>query len=246
LPAGTLWLVPATLGGTEVRAVIPEGVLERVRQLRYFLVEEPKSARAFLKLAGHPGPLSGLRMERLTNDTGAAQLEAMIDVLRSGVDAGVLSEAGCPAVADPGAALVRRAHQAGLRVVPLTGPSSVILALMASGLETQRFAFHGYLPIKEPARSRAIRAFEEQSLNERATQIFIETPYRNGALLKALLSACRPDTRLCIACDLTLPSEEIATRSIRDWCGQAPNLDKRPCVFLLLAQPELARHEKTG
>jgi len=244
LPAGTLWLVPATLGGTEVRAVIPEGVLERVRQLRCFLVEEPKSARAFLKLAGHPGPLSGLRIERLTNDTSAAELDAMIDVLRSGIDAGVLSEAGCPAVADPGAALVRRAHQAGLRVVPLTGPSSLILALMASGLETQRFAFHGYLPIKEPARSRAIRALEEQSLAARATQIFIETPYRNQALLNALLGACHAETLLCVACDLTLPTEEIATRTIRAWRAQTAHLDKRPCVFLVLAQPQLARHKK--
>ena len=164
MPAGTIWLLPATLGGTDVAAVIPEAVLDRVRKLEYFLVEEPKSARAFLKLAGHPGPLARLRIERLTNDTPALELAAMIDVVRDGVDAGLLSEAGCSAVADPGATLVRLAHQAQLRVVPLTGPSSPILALMASGLETQRFSFHGYLPIKEPARTRAIRAFEQQSL----------------------------------------------------------------------------------
>jgi len=246
LPAGTIWLLPTTLGGTDVAAVIPETVLERVRQLRYFLVEEPKSARAFLKLAGHPGPLSRLRIERLTNDTTAPELAAMIDVMRGGIDGGVLSEAGCPGVADPGATLVRLAHQAGLRVAPMTGPSSPILALMASGLETQRFSFHGYLPIKEHPRNHAIRAFEEQSAAACETQIFIETPYRNHALLNALVSTCRPDTLLCVACDLTLPTEEISTRDIRAWRAQTANLDKRPCVFLLLAQPELARNKHAG
>ena len=234
MPAGTIWLLPTTLGGTDVAAVIPESVLVRVRQLRYFLAEEPKSARAFLKLSGHPGPISQLRIERLGNDTPAAELAAMIDAVRGGVDAGVLSEAGCPGVADPGATLVLLAHQAGLRVMPLPGPCSPILALMASGLETQGFSFHGYLPIKHPARSRAIRALEEQSLAARATQIFIETPYRNQAMLNALLGACHAETLLCVACDLTLPTEEIATRTIRAWRAQTTHLDKRPCVFLLL------------
>ncbi len=246
MPTGTIWLLPTTLGGADVAAVIPDSVLERVRRLRYFLVEEPKSARAFLKLAGHPGPLSQLRIERLTNDTTARELAAMIDVVLGGMDAGVLSEAGCPAVADPGATLVRLAHQANVRVVPLTGPSSPILALMASGLETQRFAFHGYLPIKEPARSRAIRALELRSCSSRETQIFIETPYRNRALLSALLNACKADSLLCVACDLTLASEEISTRSIRIWRNRTSSLEGRPCVFLLLAQPELARNKNTG
>ncbi len=239
-------MLPATLGGTDVAAVIPQAVLDRVRKLDYFLVEEPKSARAFLKLAGHPEQLSRLRIERLTNDTSAQELTAMIDVVRGGVDAGLLSEAGCSAIADPGATLVRLAHLAQLRVVPLTGPSSPILALMASGLETQRFSFHGYLPIKEPARSRAIRAFEQQSQAARETQIFIETPYRNHALLSALLSTCQPETLLCVACDLTLPTEEISTRNIRAWRATTVSLDKRPCVFLLLAQPEAARDKNTG
>ena len=245
MPAGTIWLLPTTLGGTDIATVIPEKVLQRIRQLRYFLAEEPKSARAFLKLAEHPGPLSQLRIERLTNETAEPDLVAMLEVVQRGIDAGVLSEAGCSAVADPGAPLVRMAHQAGLRVVPLTGPSSPVLALMASGLETQRFSFHGYLPIKEPARSRAIRAYEEQSLAARETQLFIETPYRNNALLIALLSACRPETLLCVACDLTLPTEEIATRTIRTWRAHSADWDKRPCVFLLLAQPELPRYKNT-
>ena len=148
MPAGTLWLLPTTLGGDQVADVIPEAVLDRIRQLRCFLAEAPKSARAFLKLARHPGPIASLRIECLTNDTKPEELAAMIDILRDGIDAGILSEAGCPALADPGANLVLLAHAAGSRVTPLTGPSSINLALMASGLETQRFAFHGYLPIK--------------------------------------------------------------------------------------------------
>ena len=239
-------MLPTTLGGIDVAAVIPEAVLGRVRQLRYFLAEEPKSARAFLKLSGHPGPISELHIQRLTNATTAPELDTMLDVIRDGIDAGVLSEAGCPGVADPGGTLVRLAHQRGIRVVPLPGPSSPILALMGSGLETQRFAFHGYLPIKEPARSRAIRTFEQRSRNELETQIFIETPYRNRALLGALLKTCRTDTLLCVACDLTLPSETISTRSVRQWREQSSDLDGRPCVFLLLAQPDPAGHQNPG
>jgi 16S rRNA (cytidine1402-2'-O)-methyltransferase len=239
MQGGTLWLIPSTLGGNQVDDVIPYAVLSRIRALRFFLAEEPKSARAFLKLAGHPGPMSDLRIERLTNDTSADELSGMIAILRNGIDAAVISEAGCPAVADPGASLIRLAHEAGVRVVPLTGPSSITLALMASGLETQRFAFHGYLPVKEPARGQAIKRFEDRSRNERETQIFIETPYRNRALLSAMLNTCRADTLLCIGCDLTLPSESIFTRSVRLWRNEAAILDNRPCVFLLLSEREI-------
>ena len=206
MAAGTLWLIPNVLGGDQVCDVIPETVLARIRLLRVFLVEEPKSARAFLKLAGHPGPMQQLRIERLTNDTPSEELARMIGSIQGGEDAGILSEAGCPALADPGAPLIRLAHAANLRVAPLTGPSSVTLALMSSGLETQRFAFHGYLPIKEPERSRAIRKFEERSRIESETQIFIETPYRNRALLAAMLESCNAATLICLARDLTLPT----------------------------------------
>jgi len=209
--------------------------LERTRTLRYFIVEEPKSARAFLKAAGHPGPISSLRIERLDIATPPQELPALLQPLREGVDAGLLSEAGCPAVADPGASLVRLAHRESIRVVPLPGPSSIILALMASGLETQRFAFHGYLPIKEPERTRAIQALERRSHEARETQIWIETPYRNNAMLKALVAACRSDTCLCVATDLTLPHETIATRTIGEWCKLPYDVDKRPSVFLMLA-----------
>jgi 16S rRNA (cytidine1402-2'-O)-methyltransferase len=240
--AGTLWLIPTTLGGDHIADVIPEAVLSRIRQLRVFLVEEPKSARAFLKLAGHPGPMSELRIERLTNDTLPAEMAKMIEHLQSGIDAGILSEAGCPAVADPGASLIRLAHEAKIRIAPLTGPSSITLALMASGLETQRFAFHGYLPIKEPARSQAIKRFEERSRIGRETQIFIETPYRNRPLLTAFLDCCRADTMLSLACNLTTPSEFISTLSVRAWRKETVDLENKPCVFLLLAERKIAGH----
>jgi 16S rRNA (cytidine1402-2'-O)-methyltransferase len=210
-------------------------VLERARALRYFLVEEPKSARAFLKAVGHPDPLASLRIERIKG--GASELELLLEPLREGLDAGVLSEAGCPAVADPGADLVRLAHSAAIRVAPLAGPSSLLLALMASGLEGQRFAFHGYLPVKEDERARAIRELEQRSRAKRETQIFIETPYRNNAMMRTLLAVCRNDTWLCVATDLTLQSERVMTRRIAQWSGSAaPDLDRRPSVFLLLAE----------
>jgi 16S rRNA (cytidine1402-2'-O)-methyltransferase len=235
--AGTLWLIPTPLGEVGAETVLPLPVIERVRSLRYFIAEEPKSARAFLKSVGHPGPMSSLVIERLDHNTSASRLPALLEPVRRGTDAGLVSEAGCPALADPGGNLVRMAHREGLRVVPLSGPSSIVLALMASGLETQRFAFHGYLPVKEPGRSRAIQALEKRSRETGETQIFIETPYRNAALLKALLGACRPDTSLCVATDLTLGSESIATRTVRAWRGVSVDLDRRPSVFLLLAEP---------
>ena len=230
---GVLWLIPTLLGPSDPAAVLPEGVLARARTLRYFLAEEPKSARAFLKAIGHPEPLASLRIERLRDH--AKDTESLLAPVRDGMDAGLLSEAGCPAVADPGADLVRLAHAAGLRVVPLAGPSSLLLALMASGLEGQRFAFHGYLPVKDAERARAIRDLEQRSRAARETQIFIETPYRNDAMMRALLSVCRPDTRLCVATDLTLQSETVTTRRIDAWRDAVPDLNRRPSVFLVLA-----------
>lgn len=231
---GTLWLIPCTLGGGDPAAVIPQRVAERVRALRYFLAEEPKTARAFLKTLGHPGPITGLRIERLNHN--AADVEALLAPVREGADAGVLSEAGCPAVADPGSDVVLLAHRYGIRVVPLVGPSSIVLALMASGLEAQHFAFHGYLPIKEPDRARSIRALEERSRKGDETEIFIETPYRNAVLLRALVSSCRADTWLCVASDLTLPTESVVTRRIAAWRATQAHLDRRPSVFLLRAE----------
>jgi len=224
-----LVLVPTALGSAPTQ-VLPAPAIEAVRVLRDFAVEDAKSARAFLAALGMPCPMRELRIETLDADPAA-----LLAPLRAGRSLGVLSEAGCPGVADPGQALVAAAHAAGFRVVPLVGPSSILLALMASGLEGQRFAFRGYLPRDARERAARIRALEQVSREARETQIFIETPYRNDALLAALLEACAPGTRLCVAVDLTLPEESITTRSVLQWRKAGRVIGRRPAVFLLLA-----------
>lgn len=226
---GTLYLVPVALGGDDAAAVLPSATLETARKLRCFIVENAKSARRFLKAIAHPQPLPRIDLHVLDEHT--RDVGPLLAILLSGADCGLMSEAGAPAVADPGAALVRRAHDAGIRVVPLAGPSSIVLALMASGMNGQRFAFHGYLPVAEFERAREIKALEARASGE--TQIFIETPYRNDALLKSLLMHCRMDTRLCIAADLTLATETVATRTIAEWKKEPPGLHRRLVVFLL-------------
>ena len=236
LTPGTLYLIPATLGGSDADAALPAGVQERIRRLDYFIAENPKTARAFLKLIGAVRPLQSTAIERLDHNTPPAAIDTLLEPVLAGGDVGLISEAGCPAIADPGALLVRRAHQRGVRVVPMVGPSSILLALIASGLESQRFAFHGYLPVKPPARDKAIRDLESRSRRNRETQIFIETPYRNVQLIAALLAVCRPDTLLCVATDLTLTSESVRTSGIADWRKNKPDLKDRPSVFLILAE----------
>jgi 16S rRNA (cytidine1402-2'-O)-methyltransferase len=233
---GALWLLPVALGDTPWENYLPATAREAACRLTHFVAENAKTARAELKRLGHPLPLRELAIEQLPDTLTPADIERLLAPLAAGHDLGLMSEAGCPAVADPGALLVRRAHELGITVKPLVGPSSLLLALMGSGLEGQRFAFHGYLPAREPERGRSIVALEDESARNRQTQIFIETPYRNSALFKALLANCRPKTRLCLATDLSLPGERIATRRMSDWQrGAAPDLDRRPTVFLLLA-----------
>ncbi len=234
--SGTLWLLPVALGDTPWQSYAPAATREAACRLTRFVAENAKTARAELKRIGHPVPLRELAIEQLPATPTAADIERLIAPLRAGHDIGLVSEAGCPAVADPGALLVRRAHELGLIVRPLVGPSSILLALMASGLDGQRFAFHGYLPAREPERGSRIVELENESARAKQTQIFIETPYRNHALFAALLLSCRPKTRLCLATDLTLASEQIVTRRVADWkAASPPDLDKRPTVFLLLA-----------
>lgn len=231
-----LYLVPTPLGPAPLDASLGAAVIDIVRTLDCFVAENAKTARHFLKQIGHPRPLNTLQIEELNEHTPAQALERLIAPLLRGTSTGLLSEAGCPAVADPGSGLVALAHRHGLRVVPLVGPSSLMLALMASGLEGQRFSFHGYLPVDAGQRERAIQALERESARSRATQLFIETPYRNGRLLDALLHSCKPTTRLCVAVDLTLETEWISTLTIEAWrVRPRPDLDKRPAVFLLLA-----------
>lgn len=228
-PRGRLYLIPVGLGGHDVVALIPPATLEVARRLQTYAAENAKSARGFLKAVGHPLPLRQIVLHQL--DEHARDVEPLLALLTAGEDCGLLSEAGCPAVADPGALLVQRAHDANIVVVPLVGPSSILLAVMASGMNGQRFAFHGYLPVDKIERARRLRELEAQAFRE--TQIFIETPYRNAAMLQSLLGHCRGDTLLCIAADLTLPTESVATRSIAAWKRNPPALDRRLVVYLI-------------
>ena len=230
---GVLYLVPVGLGG-DARSVLPPATLEIARGLGTFIAENAKTARAFLKAIGHPRPLQQIQFHVLDEHAGQRQVEALLALLLAGEDCGLMSEAGCPAVADPGAALVRRAHEAGVRVIPLVGPSSILLALMASGMDGQRFAFHGYLPVDKAERARRLKELEQRARGE--TQIFIETPYRNAAMLQSLLEHCRGDTLLCIAADLTLPGGSVTTRAVSEWKKKPPALDRRLVVFLLFCE----------
>jgi len=230
-----LYAIPAPLGGAALEA-LPASALEKVRTIRDFVAENPKSARAFLSALKMPCPIAEISIERLDEHTSADSVPALLAPLRGGRAMGLLSEAGCPAIADPGAALVDAAHRESFRVEPLIGPSSITLALMASGLEGQRFAFCGYLPREAKDRARRIREIEQRSRRAQETQIFIETPYRNDVLVAALLEACAPSTKLCLASDLTLATEQVRTREVAEWRRSAPKLGKKPTVFLLLSK----------
>lgn len=233
---GKLFLIPVPLGTGAIEDVLPQNVMLQVRQIRHFVVEHAKTARAFLKTANMPIPIQEISMGELNEHTPKNQLEALLLPALEGHDLGLVSEAGCPAVADPGAELVALAHAKGIQVVPMVGPSSLLLALMGSGLNGQRFAFHGYLPAKDEERRQALRLLENESKKRDQTQLFIETPYRNKALFEALLQHCQPSTRLCLATDLTLASESIITHRIADWRRQpAPDMERRPTIFLILA-----------
>jgi 16S rRNA (cytidine1402-2'-O)-methyltransferase len=233
---GTLHLVPVTLGGDEVQAVLPRGTLEVLAQLDYFIVENEKSARRFLKLLPHPRPLRELTIVLFDKNGTPALANELLQPVLQGRSAAVLSEAGCPAVADPGARVVDAAHRANLRVVPHIGPSALLLALMASGFNGQRFAFHGYLPVQAAECRTEILKLERESRERDMTQLFIETPYRNDALLKTLLECCNDRTRLCVASDLTLPGESVTSATIQQWRPRGAVIGRRPAVFLLYAR----------
>ena len=233
---GTLYLIPVPLGAMAPQDCLAPNVLAIVRPLTHFVVEQAKTARAFLKASGTDQPLQTLQLAELNEHTRREALAALLQPLLDGHDVGLLSEAGCPAIADPGADLVALAQERGLRVVPLIGPSSLLLALMASGLNGQCFAFHGYLPAKEAERAKALRDLENESRKKRQTQIFIETPYRNAALFDSFLANLQPRTRLTVATDISLPGEVIQTFSIQQWKKTAPpDVERRPTVFLMLA-----------
>lgn len=239
MTAGKLYLIPNALGDGDLQAVLPASTSAIAARLDYFIGENAKSTRAFLKrvdaVAPLARPIQQIEIAELDVSTSEKALPALLAPILAGRDGGLVSEAGCPAIADPGATLVRLAHRHAVEVVPLVGPSAILLALMASGLDGQRFAFDGYLPSDARERVDAIRAAEKRSAQLRQTQAFIETPYRNQALFAALVAHCRPDTMLCLASDLTLATQSIETRTVTRWAGVAPQLHKRPTVFLLLA-----------
>lgn len=214
---------------------MPANIAALVASLTIFVVENAKTARQWLKWYGHPSEMRQLTIVELRAVDGRKALAAYLTPLMEGKNIGVMSEAGCPGVADPGANLVREAHRLGIRVAPLVGPSSILLALMASGLNGQRFRFHGYLPVDRIERAKAIAALEQSSRRDRETQLFIETPYRNGAMIDTLMATCNSQTLLCMAADVTGENEMVVTRTIGEWKKQLPNLDKRPTVFLLQA-----------
>ena len=235
--SGTLYLIPSALGPGDAARILPASALAVLARLTTFVAENPRAARAFLKAVGYPHRLQGVEFRVLNEHTRPDGLAALLEPLLAGRDCGILSEAGCPAVADPGAALVRLAHRHGVRVVPLVGPSSILLALMASGLEGQRFSFHGYLPVEATARRKALVELELASKRERRTQIFIEAPYRNAQLVQAVLEACQGGTLLCLATDLTLESESVQTQPVSAWKAHAaPSVARRPTVFLLYSE----------
>jgi 16S rRNA (cytidine1402-2'-O)-methyltransferase len=228
---GTLYLIPVPLGPVPPENCLPPDTLAVARRLETFIAERAKTARAHLKAMGHPKPLQELAILELNEHTKAADIPALLAPLKKGQDVGLMSEAGCPAVADPGAELVRATHRAGITVVPLVGPSSILLALMGSGLGGQRFCFHGYLPAKEPERTQKIRELEKTARKEQATQLFIETPYRSAALLEALAITLAPDMLISVGADLNLPGQFIKTENAKNWRGKSDAVKDRLVVF---------------
>lgn len=232
---GKLYLVPSPLGDNAPEEVIPGPVLEILGHIGTFVVEEARTARRYLSKAGLKGHIDGLEFHELNEHTSREEIEGYLSLFDGGNDVALISEAGLPAVADPGAQLVALAHRHGISVIPLVGPSSLMLALMSSGLNGQSFAFCGYLPAKRDERRLKLKSIEKISAASGQTQIFIETPYRNDSMMEDILSVCRPETRLCIAADITLPDAFIRTASIGEWKKSGVTIGKRPCVFIIQA-----------
>jgi 16S rRNA (cytidine1402-2'-O)-methyltransferase len=233
---GRLYLVPNLLGAVPPSHVLPQRTIDIARELTHFAVETPKAARAFLKSLDVAQPIASLAIAPLPTADSAGDRDPSLAALLAGRDVGLISDAGCPGVADPGAWLVRAAHERAIRVVPLVGPSAILLALMASGMNGQSFCFHGYLPVKPQARAQALRTLDAQSRATRRTELFIETPYRNGGLLRAMAETLDAKTRVCVAADLTLPTETIESRTAREWRREdVERFDRRPAIFLLTA-----------
>jgi 16S rRNA (cytidine1402-2'-O)-methyltransferase len=228
-----LYLLPSTLGDTPINNVLPAANVEVITQIKYFIVENIRSARRFLKKVDHNIDIDTLTFYTLDEHTLPKDIHDYLKPLEEGNPMGVISEAGCPVVADPGSLVVELAQKKNLKVIPMVGPSSIILSVMASGFNGQSFTFYGYLPIEPDKRAAAIRTLETRAYKENQTQLFIETPYRNIKMLEEILHVCRPDTRLCIATDITCENEYIRTKTIKEWKKQLPDINKRPTIFLI-------------
>lgn len=228
-----LYLIPVTLGDTTIERVLPAYNKAVIQGIRHFIVEDIRSARRFLKKVDSSIDIDALTFYPLNKHTPMEAVASYLQPLQKGEPMGVISEAGCPAVADPGADVVGIAQQKGLKVVPLVGPSSILLSVMGSGFNGQSFAFNGYLPIEPPERAKKLKLLEQRVYTEHQTQLFIETPYRNNKMLEDILHNCRPQTKLCIAANVTCEDEYICTRTIKEWKGKLPDLNKIPCIFLL-------------
>lgn len=231
-PKGKIYMIPQPLGDTSSLDNLSPLIRKTVLELDYFIVENEKAGRRFIKRICPEKPQSELKLQSLNKFTEPHEIEAMLAPCLAGQSIGMISDAGCPGIADPGAEVAAKAHEKGIKVVPLVGPSSILLALMGSGLNGQFFSFHGYLPIDKNQRRRAIRKLEKDSETSNQTQLFIETPYRNNDMLKSLLQTLHPNTKLCIACDLNMDTEYIKTKSVEKWGKTTPDLHKRPCLFL--------------
>lgn len=228
-----LYLLPVTLGDTPLDKVLPSYNLEVIAHIRHFIVEDVRSARRFLKKVNKEFDIDSMTFYPLNKHTSPADISGYLKPLQEGKPMGVISEAGCPAVADPGADVVAIAQQKNLKVVPLVGPSSIILSIMASGFNGQSFSFNGYLPIEAGERAKKLKQLEQRVYTEQQTQLFIETPYRNNRLMEDILHHCRPQTKLCIAANITCEDQYIKTQSVKNWQGHLPDLSKTPCIFLL-------------
>ena len=228
-----LYLIPVTLGDTSIEKVLPSYNKEIILGIKHFIVEDVRSARRFLKKVERSINIDELSFYTLNKHTSAEEISGYLKPLLGGESMGVISEAGCPAVADPGADVVAIAQRKNLKVVPLVGPSSIILSVMGSGFNGQSFAFHGYLPIDPSERFKRIKVLEQRIYSENQTQLFIETPYRNNKMMEDIVKNCRPQTKLCIAANITCEDEYIKTKTVKEWQGKLPDLSKIPCIFLI-------------
>lgn len=230
---GNLYLIPCTLGDTPPLEVLPLLVKKAIEHIDHYIVEHEKSARKFIKAISSRKSQPSLHIDQINKFTNSDDIPAMLQPCHEGLDVGVISDAGCPGIADPGALVVAAAHKQGIKVVPLVGPSSILLAMMASGFNGQNFAFNGYLPIDKGERKQKIKELEKRSLQQEQSQLFIETPYRNNQMLESLLQHLNDNTSICVACDITLPTEYILTATVKEWKNKKVDLNKRPTIFII-------------